>query len=221
MSTHRLCLYEDQLSARAEASLPAANRFLFCASGAVRSEITVTQLVLVSGGTMFSAEPLTVIAGPDGALLWRWELHRLGEAETMGSMSGASVTSRLLLAAELGLDDPDGYLLRGDSVSFPPGGQALTHTHQGAGIRCLLDGSIEIDTKGHRTRYGPGEAWFEAGPDPVFAQADPAQPSRFIRVLILPRRLKGQSSIRYVNAEDCDKPKSQTYHEFADSFIEV
>ena len=220
MSTHRLGLYEDRLPARAEVKLPASNRFLFCVLGAIRCEIQVVQIALVSGGTTFSAEPMTVIAGPDGARLWRWELSRLSHAGE-GLASGTDVTSRVLLAAELELDDPDGYLLRADSVAFPPGGQALTHTHQGGGIRCLLEGSIEIDTKGQCTRYGPGQAWFEAGPDPVFAQADPSQPSRFIRVLILPRRLKGQSSIRYVNAEDRDKPKSQSYHEFADSFIEV
>ena len=220
MSSHRLCLYEDQLSVRAETAMPAANRFLFCAAGAIRCEISVTQLGLVSGGAIFSAEPMTIIAGPDGALVWRWELSRLSDA-AQDLAAGSDVRSRMLLAAELMLDDPDGFLLRGDSVAFPPGGQALTHTHQGPGIRCLLEGSIEIDTKGESRRYGPGEAWFEAGPDPVFAQADPEQPTRFVRVLVLPRRLKGQPSIRYVNAEDRDKPKSQSYHEFADSFIEV
>ena len=39
--------------------------------------------------------------------------------------------------------------------------------------------------------------------------------------MILPRALKGQSSIRYVNAEDRDKPKSQKYRGYVDEFIEL
>src|SRR5215475_10648072 len=62
-------------------------------------------------------------------------------------------------------------LLRGDSVAFPPGGCAYLHRHQGPGIRCLLDGGIRIDTGGRSTSYGPGGAWYESGPVPVFAQA--------------------------------------------------
>src|SRR6266496_3140293 len=92
-------------------------------------------------------------------------------------------------------------LLRGDSVAFPPGGCAYRHTHQGPGIRCLLDGGIRIDTHGRSTSYGPGGAWFESGPEPVFAQAAD-RPTRFVRVMILPRALLGKSSISYVNEDD-------------------
>jgi len=110
-------------------------------------------------------------------------------------------------------------LLRGDSVAFPPGGCALTHTHAGPGIRCLIEGAIRIDTHGRSTSYGPGGAWFESGPVPVFAQAATDRASRFIRVMILPRALIGKSSIRYVHPEDADKPKSQRYTIFVDAPI--
>ena len=39
--------------------------------------------------------------------------------------------------------------------------------------------------------------------------------------MILPRALKGQNSIRYVRAEDRDKPKLQQYRGYVDEFIEV
>jgi hypothetical protein len=85
---------------------------------------------------------------------------------------------------------PKGELLmRGDSVAFPPGGCAYQHRHQGPGIRCLIEGGIRIDTHGRSTSFGPGGAWYESGPDAVFAQASPDKPSRFIRVMILPREL--------------------------------
>jgi hypothetical protein len=107
-------------------------------------------------------------------------------------------------------------LLRGDSVAFPPGGCAFLHSHQGPGIRCLIEGGIRIDTHGRSTAYGPGGAWYESGPDAVFAQAAADRPSRFIRVMVLPRALLGKSSIQLLNEEDKNKPRSQEYKIFAD-----
>jgi hypothetical protein len=66
----------------------------------------------------------------------------------------------------------------------------------------------------------PGEAWFEAGPDPVLALASEREPTAFARVMILPAELRGKSSIRYVLPEDADKPKRQTYQMFVDDPIE-
>jgi hypothetical protein len=106
-------------------------------------------------------------------------------------------------------------LLRGDSVAFPPGGCAYLHRHQGPGIRCLIEGGIRIDTAGHSTSYGPGGAWYESGPEPVFAQAAD-RPSRFIRVMILPLSYLGKSSVEYLREEDKAKPKTQTYKIYAD-----
>ena len=109
--------------------------------------------------------------------------------------------------------------MRGDSVAFPPGGCAYLHSHQGPGIRCLIEGGIRIDTHGRSTSYGPGGAWYESGPDAVFAQAAADKPSRFIRVMILPRALTGKSSIQYVNEDDKAKPKTQSYKIYADAPI--
>ena len=50
----------------------------------------------------------------------------------------------------------------------------------------------------------------------MFAQAGEV-PTRFIRVMILPRTLIGKSSIQYVNGEDKEKPKSQQYRVFVDA----
>jgi hypothetical protein len=110
------------------------------------------------------------------------------------------------------------HLTRGDSVAFPPGGCAYRHTHQGPGIRCLLEGGIRIDTAGRSTSYGPGGAWYESGPEPVFAQAAD-RPSRFTRVMILPRALLGKSSLQLVDPADAGKPRAQQYQIFADAPI--
>ena len=162
-------------------------------------------------------EAASVHAGADGAMVWRWEV-RSSESDA----DAYAHRTTLLLAGPI---DPaaiaDELLIRLDSVAFPPGGTALLHTHQGPGIRCLREGEIRIDTEGRSSSYGPGGAWFESGPEPVFAQASINVPSRFIRTMVLPRALLGASSIRYVNIEDRDKPKSQSYRVFAERPIEL
>jgi hypothetical protein len=67
----------------------------------------------------------------------------------------------------------------------------------------------------------PGEAWFERGPEPVYAAASTAEPTSFVRVMILPVALVGKSSIRYVDPADQDKPKTQTYTVFVDQPIDL
>ena len=108
-----------------------------------------------------------------------------------GALASPGTGSTLLLESLIVLRDASDYLLRCDQVDFPPGGEALLHTHQGAGTRCLLSGSIRIDTQGASHAYAPLQAWFEAGPDPVFTAADAHQASAFVRAMILPRSLLG------------------------------
>ena len=146
--------------------------------------------------------------GQGGVTCWRWELSRGDHGSTVASAPG--MTTHEKLTAFLETMPKGDLLMRGDSVAFPPGGCAFLHRHQGPGIRCLIEGGIRIDTHGRSTSYGPGGAWYETGPDPVFAQAAADKPSRFIRVMILPRALVGKSSIEYVNEDDKAKPKTQS-----------
>ncbi|PYM19440.1 MAG: hypothetical protein DMD81_03710 [Candidatus Rokuibacteriota bacterium] len=86
-------------------------------------------------------------------------------------------------------------------------------------IRMLLRGTFRVETAGHTLHREPGQPWFETGPDPVYAVASPTHDTAFIRVMILPEKLQGKSSIRYVNPEDQAKPKSQRYTIFVDAPI--
>jgi hypothetical protein len=208
-----LRLHEDTLSADAACDpLPAIPRMIFVVHGSV----TAAGRALADGEAWFGEGPLALVPGEAGATCWRFELAPASAAS--GAARGSAVASREKLSVELATLPAGELLLRGDSVAFPPGGCAYLHTHQGPGIRCLIDGGIRIDTHGRSTSYGPGGAWFESGPEPVFAQgAD--RPTRFIRVMILPRALIGKSSIAYVNAEDKARPKSQQYKIYVDAPI--
>ena len=101
------------------------------------------------------------------------------------------------------------WLVRCDRVDFPPGGVAYLHTHPGPGIRVLLAGRIRIDSAGESHEYGPGEWWHESGPEPVFAAASEGEETAFVRVMLVPRELEGQRTIRYVDPADDEKPKLQ------------
>jgi hypothetical protein len=213
--------FEDTLkpSGELETPLPPANRIVYVVQGSV----LIGDRDLYEDQAMLTGSAATAMrAGEAGATLWRWELVKADSDEILADGPGVGTTHKLTAAIDT-LDPGDGrqWLMRCDSVSFPPGGCAFTHVHQGPGIRCLLHGNIRIDAEGQSTPYVPGEAWFEAGPDLVFAQADAKEPTRFIRCMILPRALKGQSSIRYVLDEDRDKPKTQQYQGYVDEFIDL
>jgi hypothetical protein len=113
------------------------------------------------------------------------------------------------LAAEVELDRDREWIVRCDRIDFPPGGLAYAHTHPGPGIRCLLFGSIRIESRGETDAYEPLEPWFESGADPIFAAASETEPTAFVRVMLLPREWMGKRTIRYVDPADDDKPKLQ------------
>ena len=207
-----LSLFEDSFrnGETVEAPLPARPRMLYVVHGSV----SIDGRRYADGEAWYGEGAVAPSAGATGATVWRWELAAL---EAVPAVAPPVRSARKHIAA-LETLPPGELLLRGDSVTFGPGGCAYRHVHQGPGIRCLLEGGIRIDVHGESTSYGPGGAWFEAGPDPVFAQAAD-RPTRFIRVMILPRALLGKSSIRYVDDADCNRPKTQVYQVLVDAPI--
>jgi hypothetical protein len=153
---------------------------------------------VADGAATFSTGPVEL--GPGHALCFE-----LGEETRLASQLSATL--------DLGAGDK---LVRCDRVELPPGGTAYLHTHQGPGIRCLVQGRFRVQSNGFGQtveRYG---AWFENGTDPVEAHAVSDTAAAFVRVMILPAQLLGRSSIRYVRDSDKDRPKPQRYQVFVD-----
>jgi len=203
----------DGIPAKAHLELPASPRFLFVRDGESIVRCAGSAASLGAGSGLQSAQPCSIEGGAGGAAVLRWELVEAGTP----AWGGADSTE--LIAREVGFADVGGYLMRADRVDFPLGGIAYTHTHRGPGIRCLLRGSIRVESAGEVHEIASGGAWFESGPDPVLATASSRELTGFARVMILPLDLRGGSSIRYVNPEDADKPKTQKYQVFADEPI--
>ena len=163
------------------------------------------------------AVPRIVYSVPDNAATYDTGAVSLaGPAHALCFELVPEASPQAILAGPVPHGAAGDQLMRCDRVDFPPGGCAYLHTHRGPGLRVLLQGTIRIDTQGSSHGYGPLEAWFETGPDPVFAAADEHEPTAFVRCMVLPAELRGKSSIRYVRDEDADKPKPQTYTVFVD-----
>jgi quercetin dioxygenase-like cupin family protein len=212
-------LHTDRIAPRAEGRLSGCNRVVYVRDGDAIVRAGAQAAGLAANSAWHGRDPVTLIAGAAGATLLRWELGAGGD--TPGMIAGEGVSSTPTLARDIELGESGGHLMRCDRVDFPPGGIAYTHVHRGPGIRCLLAGGIRVEVNGMAHDIAPGGAWFEAGPDPVLATASRAEPTAFVRVMILPRELRGRSSIRYVKPEDADKPRLQTYRVFVDEFIEL
>ncbi len=197
-----LRLYEDVLASdSAEAHLPALPRMIFVAHGAV----TIADRTLRDGEAWSGEGAVALKAGSEGATLWRWEMAA-GDAAA-GSLGGprrrlprkahrfarnVAARARCCCAATA-------------SRSRRAAAPICTAIRAPASVVCI-EGGIRIDTHGRSTSYGPGGAWYESGPDPVFAQAAD-RPTRFIRTMILPVAYVGKSSAEYLNEEDKAKPK--------------
>jgi len=217
--SHQLSIYKEEIAPQAALALPAndAVRAIYVIHGGLRVASDTFNGVLGGNSAFHTTDGAALAAGHLTTWTLRWELTRAGASDALAG--GAGVTSKRLLTAAMPLDPSREYLLRCDRVEFPPEGEALTHTHKGGGIRCLIAGGIDIHTQGAVHRYTPLEPWFEAGPEPVYAKACPAMVTAFVRVMILPRELLGKSSITYVKPEDLDKPKNQKYQIFIDAPI--
>jgi hypothetical protein len=112
--------------------------------------------------------------------------------------------------------------MRADRVDFAPGGVALPHRHRGGGIRCLIAGALDVTVGAAPVlRVTPGGAWFESGREPVLAVASRDEPTSYIRVAILPREIRGRTSIVYVDPQDAARGRPRAYTVYVDEPIEI
>ena len=222
MDRYVLRVSEDRLGvgARYGRSLPPLNRVLYALQGELRVSSRGVESSVRANGAWFGAADCLPTAGPTGVVVLRWELLR-GAGEG-GPDVIPDTASQALLQQPIELEPGAQYLMRCDRVDFDPGGVALPHRHKGGGIRCLIAGALELRVGDEPPRtIRPGQAWFESGRDPVYAAASPEIPTSFIRVSILPRAIRGERSIVYVDPEAAGRGRPRKYTIFVDEPIEL
>ncbi len=204
----RLC--EDVMRAGEFVQWNAVNRVIYVVTGDVVVGSGGARDLVRAGGAWFGAGGVT--AGEVGARVWRWEL----------GTGGWDGRGRVVLEHVMELDEAGSYLMRADRVEFELGGVALPHGHRGGGIRCLLAGELEVTVGDGTPRVmRVGDAWFESGREPVLARASSAVATSFIRVSVLPRELRGKTSIVYVDPADAGRAKPRTYTVYVDEPVEI
>ena len=210
MDRYALALYEVRLAPSGKMEWQAAPRVLYVVGG----DVDIGGAGVVTGAAWHGTEACSITAGPRGATVLRYELRA-------GGSPGPGAGGTVLHDHAIALDSRQLYLMRCDRVDFAPGGEALPHGHRGGGIRWLLEGALEVRVGNQPGRLmKPGDAWFESGVEPVHAIASREAPTSFIRVSILPREIKGRSSIVYVDpAHASVKPRSYTV--YVDEGIEL
>ena len=219
MSKFHLRIYHDHFTEEAVAALPAERRVIYCVAGYAEIGDAAKTETIGSDGAWFSSQKTNDRGTDEGACLWRCEL--VAPNAPSGEIKCEGIKSFIAGDYEVEIDTSVKRLMRLDRVSFPLGGEALTHTHAAAGVRCLLEGNLLLQSLGHRYRVWPGDPWVEHGPDTVYAKASEHQLSSFVRVMIVPEQYKGRSTITYVKAEDQDKPKSQSYKRYLEEPISL
>ena len=219
MSSHALRLDEDRVPAGAGLVLGPFTRVLYVVAGSIAVEADGDPTQVSAGAVWFGTGEARLRAATPARIL-RYELRPGSPTGTEEPATGGA-TVHSLLEQPIALDPNGEYLLRCDRVDFAPGGEAMPHGHKGGGIRCLIGGELTVRVGDQPPKVmKPGDAWFESGVEPVHAIASRHEPTSFVRVSILPRAIRGQSSIVYVDpAHAAVKPRKYTV--FVDEPIDL
>jgi len=217
-SVYTLRLCEDTLPVDGRGALGALNRVLYVRRGSVTVTSATRETRLAAGEAWHGADACQIRAGEAGGSVLRYELIR--GAAPVEKFAGD--WTHILLEQAIDLDPHAEYLMRADRVDFAPGGVALPHRHRGGGIRCLIAGALEVTVGDAPVRkVAPGGAWFESGREPVLARASKDEPTSFVRVAVLPREIRGRTSIMYVDPKDAERGRPRTYTVYVDEPIEI
>lgn len=201
--TIRLAATQDFLESGQALSLRPAARAIYVRRGAVEVEgfggIGEDDCRLVLGAATLRGE----------AEIWCFEAAAAWDD---------SDRDRIILAALLPRDPAAPLVLRADRIDFPAGGVTPKHGHAGPGIRRLLHGRLSAEIGEKVFRVDPGQAWFEAGPDPVVGR-NLAPASAFVRGMALDVALQGKPTYRAWDEVEAAKPRGVAPRLFFDEVV--
>jgi hypothetical protein len=215
-----LNLYHDQAAAGGASAqpLPAAHRLLYVRFG----RVVINGQSMNADEAIYCDGPVTLQSSADWSQVWRWELALPNAAPLLHD--GADVLSRLRMSrvvTSLGMLDGTRWLFRLDQITTTAGRIADRHQHPGPGIRCLLEGTFNVQQDAESARdLMPGDAWWETGSDTVIAWGSPQMHSRFLRGMILPAEWQGKVTGTWLSGEVA-QPRPGNWKLLADKIISV
>jgi hypothetical protein len=187
-----LNFYHDQLgeNGATTSALPQANRILYVRHG--RAEINGR--MMDADQAAYVSEPISMKSAGGWCEVWRWELASANSAAM--SHTGSDLLSSLIMqrvVANFAMPKGTQWLFRLDRIMTPAGGVADRHQHPGPGIRCLVEGTFNVQQAGESSRnLLPGDPWWETGYDTVIAWSSPQMGAKFMRAMVLPTEWEGK-----------------------------
>ena len=187
-----LNLYHDQIGATGASASPlaAAHRLLYVRHGRVE----INGQPMNAEEASYCGEPLAMTSAGEWAQVWRWELALPSASPAL--LEGQGILSSLRMSRVItSLAMPEGtrWLFRLDQIISAAGRIADRHQHPGPGIRCLLEGTFNVQQNAESGRdFAPGDAWWETGSDTVIAWSSQQMAARFLRGMVLPVEWEGK-----------------------------
>jgi hypothetical protein len=187
-----LNFYHDQIDAEgATASLlPAAHRILYVRHGWV----TINDRLMRADEAMYCGEKLALKSAGEWSQVWRWEVAAPNAPPSLHEGSGALSSLRMSrVITSLAMPEGTRWLFRLDRIVTAAGRVADRHQHPGPGIRCLLEGTFNVQQDIESARdLLPGDAWWETGSDTVIAWSSRQMAAKFLRGMVLPVEWEGK-----------------------------
>ena len=223
---YALSLYHDQIGTDSikgpgatSAALPAAHRMLYVRHGRVE----INGRVLGADDAIYAESTVSLQSTGAWSQIWRWELAQPNAAPVM--TQGESVLTHLRMAriiASLAMSQGSQWLFRLDQINTPAGRIADRHQHPGPGIRCLLEGSFNVQQDAESVRnVAPGDAWWETGSDTVIAWGSRQMTTRFLRGMILPVEHEGKPTGTWLSGAAVAATAKGNWKLYADKIITV
>jgi hypothetical protein len=187
-----LNLYHDQVGAdgASASALPPAHRLLYVRHG----RVVINERTMGADEAAYCDAPLALKAAGEWSQVWRWELAPPNAVPSL--LEGAGVLSSLCMSrviTSLPMLEGTRWLFRLDRIVSAAGRIADRHQHPGPGIRCLLEGTFNVQQDVESARdLGPGDAWWETGSDTVIAWSSPQMAAKFLRGMVLPVEWEGK-----------------------------
>lgn len=178
--------YHDRLNADAITipDLQAQHSILYIHEGSA----AINGQIVKKDAALYCRDVSQLMAGPDGAQIWRWDLVRTAEPNNLAQ--GEGIESHLRMSRRIRMFElvpTSKWLFRLDCIVDNEGSTGL-HSHPGSGIRCMIEGQLRVESdKGECSDNNhPGDCWYEEGSYPLISTSDPGNKATFLRGMILP-----------------------------------
>lgn len=216
---YALNLYHDQIAdgGSSAAPLPAGRRLLYVRHG----QAIANGRTMKADEAAYFDEPVSLQSAGGWAQIWRWELAAPNAPPAL--LGGTGVLSSLRMSrvlAHLAMLDGSQWLFRLDQITSAAGRIADRHQHPGPGIRCLLEGTFNVQSVESERDLMPGDAWYETGPDTVVAWGSTQMAAKFLRGMVLPVEWEGKVTGTWLSGEVA-KPRPGNWRLLVDKIVTV